>query len=139
MSNGLDIFLKTVSGVDVSQNEIMYTHQFNRNLLKLLENDRQLDSMAQSILGSLSIKQWIQGTPYQYGDLVWYRGVSGDELHLLRSTEDNNYNRPAIELVDGKVDNQALNESGWNNQNRYLTLIELGLESLVKRRLNELL
>ena len=136
MSSSLNKFLENVSDIDVSPNEIMYTHQFNRNFVKLLENDIYLDKMANSILGSFNIKQWIGGNRYAYGDLVWYSGPNNDSLYLLRSIEDQNEKVPDIKLVNGRLDNDALNQSGWNDQNRYMTLIELGLESLVKRDIN---
>jgi hypothetical protein len=92
--------------------------------------------MANQILGSFKIKQWVSNMIYSYGDLVWYCGPNDDSLYLLRSIEDQNQKVPDITIVDGHVDNDALNQSGWNNQNRYLTLIELGLENLVKREIN---
>ena len=109
MNGNLDKFLENVSGIDVSQNEIMYTYQFNRNFLKLLRNDIKLDQVAQQVLGSFKIKQWVSGTVYAYGDLVWYDGPNGDSLYLLRCSEQANDKTPAIVMVDGKVDNDALN------------------------------
>lgn len=87
MSGNLDKFLENVSDIDVSQNEIMYTHQFNRNFIKLLQNDIKLDYVAQKILGSFKIKQWVPGTIYTYGDLIWYGGPNNDSLYLLRCSE----------------------------------------------------
>ena len=72
----------------MSPNEIMYTHQINRNLVKLLQNDLLLDKVAREVLGSFNIKQWVEGTPYAYGDLIWYEGENNDSLYLLRSIED---------------------------------------------------
>jgi hypothetical protein len=96
--------------------------------------------VAREVLGSFNIKQWVDGTAYAYGDLVWYDGENNDSLYLLRSIEDRNYNRPKIVLLsDGKPDDSELNQSGWSNQNRYVSLVELGIENMIKRQINAML
>lgn len=88
--NGKALVLKNIDDIDVAVNEVVTSYSINRNIGKLLENDIALNELYVRVMGNLNILEYsdTRKTPYQYGDLVWYKQDS--RLWLLKSIQDNN-------------------------------------------------
>ena len=136
--------MKNVRNIDVTGNEIMSKYQINRNLEKLLENDIIIYNACQSVLGSMSIKEYTESATYQYGELVWFLLKDGagkiDSLWLLRCIEDNNSKQPdVVKLKSGQLDYSRLSESGWKDENKYIDLVSAGVVNAVRQHINDMM
>ena len=70
-----DEILKYIENVNVSSNELVTRTSLNRNLLKLLENDKALLDYSGGVdRGLYRILPWEKGKTYDKNDLVWYVG-----------------------------------------------------------------
>lgn len=126
--------------VKVAQNEPMVNHVFNRNAKTLLENDISLYELYKKVFSQLNITDYNSSTTYQVGDLVWFRYDS--DLYLLKCIINNNTTTPAIQIEDATSDHPQpsdlmLKQSGWENKNKYLTILDYGIAKLLKSKADE--
>lgn len=115
-----------VSGIDVAPNDIMQIRwAVNRNLLKLLQNDKALDALMSSIFGSVKISEYLPSKTYNANDLVWVRigkdgkySQSGD-LYLLRCLKKGvcGEKLPLERDPDGSFE-----RCGWKNENEVIDI-----------------
>lgn len=121
------------TGIDVAQNEPMVNPVFNRNAKTLLENDIQLQELYKRVFDQLHINDWSASVKYNVGDIVWY--ADSGRLYLLKCILDGNMQEPAIRFDGVNPSDLYLKVSGWENQNKYLTIFDYGiadfLDSLV--------
>ncbi len=111
--------------VQVAQNEPMVNAVFNRNAQVLLENDIALEKLYKAVFAQMHITEYSKKRAYSAGDFVWY--TFNSKLYLLKCTVDNNTNVPAIVFTHPGDTNPAdieLNASGWENKNKFLTIID---------------
>lgn len=128
-SNNLSIDID----VNVGPNEPILNGIINRNSKKLLDNDMQVYELYKKILGSLHVHDWSKNDTYAAGDLVWY--VFNGRLFLLKCIIPDNAQTPYIKVMStGKINNNALRASGWDDQNQYLTVLDYGIEQLLSSK-----
>lgn len=125
--------------IQVSQNELASSNVLNVPAKKLLENDIALYELYKVVFNQLNISDYAAGIAYSAGDLVWH--VHDGQLYLLKCIVDNNTLAPDIELDNGRALDSKLKLSGWENQNKYLTIFDYGIErfmqSLAKLKFDE--
>ena len=127
--------LQLYTSVEVSPNELMLNHVFNRSAKKLLENDLALHELYKVVFNQLNIVDYASGMTYSPGDLVWLSYK--DELYLLKCILNNNSNVPNIQLDStGRPLESLLRMSGWEDQNRYLTILDYGIEAFLQSLVN---
>lgn len=107
----------------------MYTHQINRNIKKLLENDEKLNELFEKVNGSVTIWDYIENYSYEVDDLIWYFDETTQKLKILRSLKRNNTNKPFFK--DGSYE-----ASGWKDENEEEDITSYGLDKLVQRLIN---
>jgi hypothetical protein len=115
--------------VSVSGNEILYTHQINRNIRKLLENDKKLNELFEKVNGSVAIHEYIEYYSYGIDDLIWFYDETTGKLKILRSLRRNNTNKPYFK--DGTYEG-----SGWKDENEEEDLDSFGIDKMVERLVN---
>lgn len=116
--------------VGVSPNEPLVNHVLNRSAKKLLENDIELHKLYRAVFNQVNIVDYAHGMTYNAGDLVWH--VFNGELYLLKCTVNNNSTTPNIQLDNGRPIESLLKLSGWEDKNRYLTILDYGIESYLQ-------
>lgn len=137
----MDTVLTNLNNIDVAVNELISNMSINRNVEKLLENDKLLEQMYLSVLGALQIDEWKSNAetnkPYNYGDLVWFKDIDG-KLWLFRCIQDNNVNSPQLAIDDKNsyvYENPNFQKYGWDDQNEYIDIINMGLRSKLVRKI----
>ncbi len=123
-----------INNIDIAYNEVVSNASINRNLEKLLENDKMLLQKADETFKSLDfVSEYVPGYSYNRGDAVFYiqhryderkntDGVVISRVHtienifLLKSLVDNNTNEPSYVEANGLY---YFDESGWKNQNNF--------------------
>ena len=94
----------------------------------------QLEKLNKLIFSQLNISEYVKGNKYNAGDLVWYKD-SEKRTFLLRCIKQENTDEPntsAIEDEYTKYGNDVLLRSGWENQNRHLTILDYDVMNLVR-------
>lgn len=118
--------LKNIENINNAGNEILNRHTINRNFLKLLENDKILDSLMNSpIINKTGITPYLSTKIYNKNDLIWYKDFNQKTnqpvLYILRSLCDNNSSKPEKTYYD-KV--ETFEDSGWKDEYEYGSIIE---------------
>ena len=55
-----------------SSNEVLNRYTVNRHFSKLLENDKRLNDLYETVVNAGSgIRQFVEGTAYKKGELIW--------------------------------------------------------------------
>lgn len=90
MTNVVD----NISNVKVASNEYMTKYSVWRNLQKLLDNDKHLQELYNSISNDLKINMYVKGKSYKLGEVVWYLTESKDMVVILKSMANNNTKYP---------------------------------------------
>lgn len=121
--------LPNTDNVTVTGNEILYTHQINRNIRKLLENDEKLNELFEKVNGSVTIREYIEYYSYSIDDLIWFYDDTINRLKILRCIRRNNTNKPF--LKDGSYEG-----SGWKDENEEDDLESFGVDKMVERLIN---
>lgn len=116
--------LELYSSVTVAQNEPTINQVMNRSLSELLANDYQIDELNKIVFSQLNITDYQPGKAYDAGDLVWYKNVRG-KTFLLQCTKQNNTTEPATSS------DAMLKVSGWENQNKNLTILDYGIREML--------
>lgn len=123
------------TSVTVAQNEPIVNPVMNRSLGELDINDKQLDAINKIVFSQLNITEYIAGHSYNTGDLVWYKDASST-TYLLRCIRQGNIEEPnTSEIVDNiytKKSDDILIASGWENQNRNLSILDYDIVNLLK-------
>ena len=127
--SGDDGILSIDTDICIAQNEPFVEHIFNRNAGKLLKNDLALHQMYKKVFEKLNIKDYSSSAKYSIGDLIWY-GEDGD-LYLLKCISPISGKPNIKKNADGRVNDDTLKKSGWDNQNRHLTIVDYGIASLL--------
>lgn len=96
----------------------------------LLQNDIQLNELYKRVFNQLHIADYSPTHSYDAGDLVWYQD-SDKNLYLLRSTRSENTTQPNITSVE-----DDLRDSGWENENKYLTIVDFGILGMLSSQVN---
>ena len=124
----MSVEISNIYNVSVAPNEIMMNHVINRNLIKLIDNDVNLQNYYTMILNSLNISDFDEkNVPYKIGSLVWYR--LNDNLFLLKCIRQEN-EVPYLNSNDEFVD------SGWKNMNDNLNILSYGVASALSGRVD---
>lgn len=129
--------LKHKDDVYVAINELITPYTVNRNIRKLLQNDRELQKLYDRILGGISIREFQKNsiTPYQYGEIVWFRDRDA-KLWLLRNVIQSNGNDPQTPIdekesyVNGNPDFQKY---GWEDANE-----SVDIKGIVEKQISQM-
>ena len=126
--------------VKVAQNEPMVNHVFNRNVKTLLQNDIALYELYKKVFSQLNIADYNSSTTYQVGDFVWFK--YDNQLYLLKCIVNNNTSAPAIDIENPSAEHPQpsdikLKQSGWENKNKYLTILDYGIAAMLQSKANE--
>lgn len=113
-------------GTRIAQNEPMVNHVFNRGVLKLLNNDLEIQKLYKQVFGQLNIVDYSPNNVYNGDDLVWYQDLDKN-LYLLKCITPNNRIPPNTTGTD-----KDLKNSGWENQNKYLNILDYGIEQFLR-------
>ena len=119
------------TNVRVAPNDLLISHVLNRQTKKLLQNDIALCELYKQILKDLKISDYNPNVQYNVGDCVWYVDSQENRLYLLRCISTN-YSEPNIKYYsnsdypDKNIDS-VLKNSGWENCNKYLTILDYGI------------
>ena len=125
MANENSGLISYVDNVDIASNELIFRTQFNRNFLKLRDNDVRLFN--QSIVTEGTFKKigfWNDTTIYSANDLVWFNEYVYDDeqmewgmkkvvdvrTYLLRSLVNGNRSTPVKTVVNGLAN---FDDSNW--------------------------
>lgn len=128
--SGKDGQLSICTDVSIAQNEPLIEHIFNRNACKLLNNDLALQELYKRVFSQLNISSYSSSAQYSVGDLVWYS--KDGKLYLLKCISFA-AGSPAIQLnAIGHPSDDVLVKSGWENQNKYLTILDYGIADLLQ-------
>ena len=111
--------------IDISPNELIFKTQFNRNYLKLRDNDIRLFNQTLLTEGTFKkITFWNETTIYNANDLVWFneyvydpeqlewgiKSVIDVRTYLLRSMVNGNRSTPVKTVTDGLAN---FDDSNW--------------------------
>lgn len=118
--------------VYVAPNEPVVTHVLNRGIRTLFNNDVQIFALYKKIFSQLNIVDYSSKSIYNAGDLVWFRDQNGS-LWLLRCTRDNN-----DEMPNTLDDDVALGQSGWNNENQHLDILQFEVVKMLDSLFGEI-
>lgn len=122
------------SSVTVAQNEPIINEVMNRSTAELDYNNIQLENIRKIIFSQMNISEYIYGNVYNVGDLIWFKDQRGI-TYLLRCIKQNNSTTPNTSELAGsrytKIGNEKLNKSGWENQNKNLTILDYDVMTLV--------
>ena len=114
-----------VDNIDIAPNELIFKTQFNRNFLKLRDNDIRLFNQTLVTEGTFKkVAFWNDTTIYNVNDLVWYNEYVYDpeqlewgmkrivdvRTYLLRSLVNNNRSTPVKSTVNGLAN---FDDSNW--------------------------
>lgn len=118
-----------------SSNELLNRYTINRHFSQLLANDLRLNELYENAAtyGS-GIRQFVEGTPYNKGDLIWIvmdrqNKPSEKSLYLLQSQVDNNTTTPFLSAVE--LNQYSFEPSGWKDKNEYTTIYETSLSAQI--------
>lgn len=129
MSKVKTSILPNTDNVDVSNHEILYTHQINRNINKLIENDKKLNELFKKAYGSVIINEYIEFKAYQIDDLIWFYDENLEKLKILRCIIRNNTTKPTF--IDGSYE-----KSGWHDEYEKEELSSYGLDITIDKNIN---
>lgn len=129
MSSVSKSIVKNTDNVTVSGNEILYTHQINRNIRKLIENDEKLNELFEEVNGSITIHEYIENYSYEIDDLIWFFDETLEKLKILRCLRRGNTDKPYFK-------NGSYEGSGWKDENEDVDITELGIDKIVQRLVN---
>lgn len=116
---------KFVNAIDIAPNEIITNYQYNRNYLKLRDNDIRLFNQSLITEGTFKkITFWNESTMYSANDLVWFNEYIYDpeqlewgikyvidvRTYLLRSIVNGNRSTPVKTLTNGLAN---FDDSNW--------------------------
>jgi len=126
--SGVEIKLPFSKNVTVASNELFLRTTINRNLEKLLANDRYLfDKVSSFGTGDeFSIQLYRKTKTYNRGDAIVYIEYEDDdktsirEIYILQSIIDDNDNEPRYTYVDTYI--KDFSGSGWKEPNSYFSL-----------------
>jgi hypothetical protein len=121
--------IKNTDNVSVAGNEMLYTHQINRNIKKLVENDEKLNELFKKVNGSVTIREYIENYSYGTEDLVWFFDETISELKILRCIRQGNTDKPFFK--DGSYE-----ASGWKDENEQEELSSFGIDKFVQKKIN---
>ena len=128
--------------VNVAQNEPMLNQTMNRSICELSFNDDQLSELKKIIFAELNISEYIFGNAYNVGDLVWYKD-SNNVTYLLRCIQQGNSNVPDVSGISqqyfSKKGDELLIKSGWENQNKNLSILDYDIMNLVNENAQALI
>lgn len=117
------------SSVNVAPNEPVIGAVMDRSIVELNRNDISLDALNKIVFSKIGISDYLAANTYGPGQLVWYNDKNGN-LFLLRCIKENNTTPPNVQANDPLSD-VFLNQSGWENQNRNLTILDYGILELL--------
>jgi len=112
----------SLGDVCVGYNEYVSRFSLNRNIRKLVENDKKLLTLFNRMSGGEDIDEWNPSVTYKSNQMVWF--VNGDDLYLLRNQVPDNTVKPDPDDFVG---------SGWRNENEHKTILDYGLETAIQR------
>lgn len=118
-----------------SSNEVLNRYTVNRHFSKLLENDKRLNDLYETVVNAGSgIRQFVEGTAYKKGELIWIvldipNKKNQKSLYLLQSLEDNNTTVPCLTMVE--PNQYSFEPSGWKDKNEYTTIYETSLSAQI--------
>lgn len=121
--------IKNTDNVTVSGNEILYTHQINRNIRKLIENDERLNELFERVNGSVTVREYIENYSYEVDDLIWFFDETIEKLKILRCLKSGNTDKPYFK-------NGSYEGSGWMDENEDADITSFGIDKLVQRLIN---
>lgn len=125
--------------VTVAQNEPMFNQIMNRSICELNFNDDQLSEIKKMIFAELNISEYVYGNAYNVGDLVWYKDQN-NVTYLLRCIRQENSEVPDVSHVNqqhySKKGDELLIQSGWENQNKNLSILDYDIIDLVNENAN---
>lgn len=114
--------------VNVAQNEPLINQTMNRSLIELWENDNvALYELNKAIFNQLNIVEYTKGMSYSVGDLVWYKDANS-KTYLLKCIRQNNTTQPNTTGID---EDFSLNNSGWKNQNKQLSILDYSIMNVI--------
>lgn len=114
--------------IRVAVNEYLTRYSFNRNIEKLLQNDRYLAELYFNTIKSMNTVQYVSGTTYEYNDIVWYKDDATGKLYILKCIIDENAQRP---------DPNDFISSGWQNQQENIDIFKYNVKNWIYQLLNE--
>lgn len=122
------------TSVTTAQNEPILNQTMNRSICELMFNNESLDQLNKLIFSEMNIHEYIEGMTYNVGDLVWYKDFNGT-TYLLRCIKQNNSQVPDTSGIPknsySRQGNDRLNESGWDNQNKNVDILDYGIINLL--------
>lgn len=121
--------------VNVAQNEPLINPVMNRSITELWQNNTMLFELNKLIFSKLNITEYVNGTTYNIGDLIWYKNDNG-KTFLLKCIIQNNTNVPNTNGID---EDFSLGQSGWENQNKKLTILDYSIMSILSANAQNLM
>lgn len=109
-------------------------HSWNRNFLRLLENDEDLKALFDDTRALVGITDNDPTKKYQPGDLVWYSGHDPDgvpNIYLLVNLIPDNYGMPQ------GVSEKRFDRFGWKGKYQFKDMVEYGLSSILADKVDQ--
>lgn len=125
--------MNNITNIKVAPNEYITKYSFWRNIQKLLENDKSLESAMAALTENTNILPYDERTTYKYGDVVWFYNKSSRKLFLLRSLLDNNATPPNKNETSGAT----FEDNGWYCVNEIVDVSKLGVKESFDTLVND--
>lgn len=120
--------------VAVAQNEPLIDPVMNRSISELWQNNEMLFQLNKMVFSQLNITEYVNGMTYNIGDLVWYKDTNRN-IFLLKCIKQNNTSMPDTSGVD---ENFSLGQSGWENQNKHLNILDYSIMGMLSANAQKL-
>jgi len=125
--------LKHVDDVNLAINEYIAQYSVNRNIMKLLDNDKALNQLYIEIFGGLDIAEYVPGRQYSFGKIVWFQDRD-KKLWLLQCVLDGTKESPQKAIDDpDEYGMPNFERYGWEDLNEHVDIMKMGLDVQIGR------